>query len=217
MNYVRYDNTLMKRQTSGQTDPGLFTSGNLQGFIADLCIQRIPVCSKKPVELYFADYRRQLFIRTGSLLIKITPDRIVENINLLRHHRRMMINLRRGKFLLIDPVVIYVSGTWMKRPQQKFYQGSLAAAAFPNDQIFPALLKAIIEVFQNTALLFRIRKRYIVKSYTAYLVQTEILPAFISCQEFLRVLNIGTRRPDRDHRIDQTDHRLTDYHPQLKN
>ncbi len=87
MNYVRYDNTLMKRQTSGQTDPGLFTSGNLQGFIADLCIQRIPVCSEKPVELYFADYRRQLFIRTGSLLIKITPDRIVENINLLRHQQ----------------------------------------------------------------------------------------------------------------------------------
>ena len=39
------------------------------------------------VELYFADYRRQLFIRTGSLLIKITPDCIVENINLLRHQQ----------------------------------------------------------------------------------------------------------------------------------
>ena len=136
----------MKRQTSGQTDPSLFASGNLQGFVADLCIQRIPVCSEKPVEFHFADYRKQLFIRTGSLQIKITPDRIVENIDLLRHHRRMMVDFRRGKLPLINPVIIYVTGTGMERPQQKFYQGGLAAAAFSNDQIFPALLKAIIKI-----------------------------------------------------------------------
>ena len=49
------DDALMKRQTSGQTDPSLFASGNLQGFVADLCIQRIAVCGKKLVEFYLVD------------------------------------------------------------------------------------------------------------------------------------------------------------------
>ena len=49
------DDALMKRQTSGQTDPSLFASGNLQGFVADLCIQRISVCGKKLVEFYLVD------------------------------------------------------------------------------------------------------------------------------------------------------------------
>ena len=49
------DNALMKCQTSGQANPGLFTTGNLQGFVADLCIQRISVCGKKLVEFYLVD------------------------------------------------------------------------------------------------------------------------------------------------------------------
>lgn len=81
------DNTLGKRQTSGQADPSLFPSGNLQGFVADPGIQRIAVCCKKLIQLYFADNSKQFFIRTVPLQIKITPDRIVENINLLRHQQ----------------------------------------------------------------------------------------------------------------------------------
>ena len=38
----------------------------------------------------------------------------------------------------------------------------------------------------------------------------------MSCQNLLRILNIGTRRADGNDRIDQTDYRVTDYHPQLK-